>query len=44
MVGMEGLNLENYSSWTGACRKAIQLTPPEGLPALAMKNGFPNVK
>lgn len=32
------------SSWTLACRKTIQLTLPGGLPALAMKNGFPDLK
>lgn len=27
-----------------ACRKAIQLIPPSGLPAFAMNTGLPNVK
>ena len=27
----------NYSPWTLAFKKAIQLTPPGGLPDLAMK-------
>lgn len=27
----------NYYSWTLTCRKAIQVTLPGGLPALAMK-------
>lgn len=43
-VERKGRAYGNDSSWTWVCRKAIQLTLPRGLPALAMKNEFPDVK